>query len=58
MFTIVRELNEGIVIGDNIKVVIISIEGNNRVRIGIDAPKEINIHREESTKRNNDDTNR
>jgi len=38
--------NENIMIGDNIQVVILSIKGN-QFRIGVSAPKEIKVYRQE-----------
>lgn len=46
MLVLSRRLNETLIIGDDIKITVLSISGN-QVRIGIDAPKEINVHREE-----------
>jgi carbon storage regulator len=46
MLILTRKPNERIVIGDNVYVHILSVNGN-QIRIGIDAPKEITIHREE-----------
>jgi len=41
-----RKENEGIVIGDGITVRVMGIE-DGRVRLGIEAPREVSIHREE-----------
>ena len=46
MLILTRRINETIKIGDTITVKIISIK-DNQVRIGIDAPKEIPVHRSE-----------
>jgi len=46
MLILSRKKNEIIRIGDDIKIVVVEI-GNGRVRIGIDAPKDISIHRQE-----------
>lgn len=44
MLVLTRKLNEAIVIADEIKVTVLEIKGD-RVRIGIEAKKEIEIHR-------------
>ena len=46
MLVLSRKLDESIIIGDNIKVTVISI-GGNYVKLGIEAPNGISIHREE-----------
>ena len=46
MLILTRRSNERIFIGDDIVLSILSIEGN-RVKVGIDAPKEVSIVREE-----------
>jgi len=46
MLVLTRKVGEGINIGTDVKVTIINIEGG-QVRIGIEAPKDVIIHREE-----------
>jgi carbon storage regulator len=46
MLVLTRKLGEVIKIGDKIKVVVVSIDGGS-VKLGIEAPEEIPVHREE-----------
>jgi len=46
MLVLARKIDESIVIGDNIVVKVVSVE-NGVVKLGIDAPKEISIIRNE-----------
>jgi len=46
MLVVTRRAGEGIVIGDDITVKIIDVKGGN-IRIGIDAPRECKIYRQE-----------
>jgi len=46
MLALTRKKDESIIIGDNIEIKILEISGD-RVRIGIEAPREISIHRQE-----------
>ncbi|GMQ58052.1 hypothetical protein AN1V17_24470 [Vallitalea sediminicola] len=46
MLALSRKKGEGIIIGDDIELIILEI-GKDQVRIGINAPKDITIHRKE-----------
>ncbi len=48
MLVLTRKRTESIQIGDNILVTVLDISGN-RVRLGIEAPKAIPVHRSEVT---------
>jgi carbon storage regulator len=46
MLVLSRRKGEAVVIGDGIKVTVIDVRGD-QVRIGIDAPRSVSVHREE-----------
>ena len=46
MLVLSRKLNESIVIHDNVVVTVLAVKGDT-VRLGIDAPVEIPVHRQE-----------
>ncbi len=46
MLVLSRRQGEEIVIGDSIRVTVLAVEGN-RVKLGIAAPAEVPVHREE-----------
>lgn len=46
MLVLTRKTGEGIIIGDDIKITVIELKGGG-VRIGIDAPREMKVHRQE-----------
>jgi len=46
MLILTRRVGESLMIGDDINVTVLSIRGN-QVRIGVSAPKDVSVHREE-----------
>lgn len=46
MLILTRRLNETLVIGDDVLITVLGVKGN-QIRIGISAPKEISVHRQE-----------
>ncbi len=57
MLILTRRVGETVMIGDNVAVTILGVKGN-QVRVGIKAPKDTPVHREEiydRIRRENDD---
>ncbi len=46
MLILTRRVGESLMIGDNITISVLGVKGN-QVRIGIDAPRDVAVHREE-----------
>ena len=46
MLILTRKVGESLLIGDDISLTILNVRGN-QVKIGVKAPKEISVHREE-----------
>ena len=62
MLILTRRVGETLVIGDDVNVTVLGVRGN-QVRLGVNAPKEVAVHREEIYQRiqnegdNNDASN-
>jgi carbon storage regulator len=46
MLVLTRRIGEALVIGEDVNITVLGINGN-QIRLGINAPKEISVHREE-----------
>ncbi|NLY10215.1 MAG: carbon storage regulator CsrA [Firmicutes bacterium] len=46
MLVLTRKIDQSIIIGDNIKLIVVEIRGD-QVKIGIEAPRDVTVHREE-----------
>jgi carbon storage regulator len=51
MLILTRRVNESLLIGDDVTVTILGVKGN-QVRIGVDAPRDVSVQREELANRN------
>ncbi|MFC0180488.1 carbon storage regulator CsrA [Thorsellia kenyensis] len=54
MLILTRRIGETLIIGDDVKITVLDVKGN-QIRIGIDAPKSLSVHREEIYQRIQDD---
>lgn len=46
MLILTRRVGETLMIGDDVTVTVLGVKGN-QVRVGVDAPKDVAVHREE-----------
>ncbi len=60
MLILTRRVGETLMVGDDVTVTVLGVKGN-QVRIGVNAPKDVSVHREEiyqriqKEKENNDE---
>lgn len=54
MLILTRRVGETLMIGDSITVTVLGVKGN-QVRVGITAPRDVSVHREEIFQRLGDD---
>lgn len=50
MLILTRRVGEALVIGDDVTLTVLGVKGN-QVRIGVNAPKEVTVHRQEILER-------
>ena len=46
MLILTRRIGETLIIGDDVNITVLSVKGN-QVRLGVNAPKDVSVHREE-----------
>ena len=55
MLILTRRVGEALMIGDDTKIVVLGVKGS-QIRLGINAPKDVKVHREEIYEKINVDT--
>jgi len=62
MLILTRRIGETLMVGDDVAITVLGIKGN-QIRLGVDAPKDVSVHREEiyqriQRERGDEETNR
>ena len=55
MLILTRRVGEALMVGDDTKIVVLGVKGS-QIRLGINAPKDVKVHREEIFEKINVDT--
>ena len=55
MLILTRRVGEALMVGDDTKIVVLGVKGS-QIRLGINAPKNVKVHREEIYEKINVDT--
>ncbi len=54
MLILTRRVGEALMVGDDTKIVVLGVKGS-QIRLGINAPKDVKVHREEIYEKINED---
>ena len=54
MLILTRRVGETLIIGDDVKITVLDVRGH-QVRLGVDAPRDVSVHREEIYQRIQDE---
>jgi len=46
MLILTRRIGESIIVGDDVTITVLGVKGN-QIRLGVNAPKDVSVHREE-----------
>ena len=55
MLILTRRVGEALMVGDDTKIVVLGVKGS-QIRLGINAPKDVKVHREEIYEKINDES--
>ena len=55
MLILTRRVGEALMVGDDTKIVVLGVKGS-QIRLGLNAPKDVKVHREEIYEKINVDT--